>query len=127
VDNRTVAGRVIPSPSGKGTRLETRVPGSDVNPYLAIAAALASGLYGVSKGLKLKDAATVGSAYTNEKAERLPRNLWDATQRLKKSKIAHEILGDAFVEHFVATREWEWRQFQDSVTSWEMERYFEII
>lgn len=127
VDNRTVAGRVIPSASGKGTRLETRVPGSDVNPYLAISAALASGLYGVTQKLKLKDAATVGSAYTNEKAERLPRNLWEATQRLKKSKTAHEILGEAFVEHFVATREWEWRQFQDSVTSWEMERYFEII
>ena len=127
VDNRTVAARVIPSASGKATRLETRVPGSDVNPYLGIAAALASGLHGVQKGLKLRHAATQGSAYTNEKAERLPRNLWEATQRFKNSKLVREILGDAFVDHFAATREWEWRQFQDSVTSWEMERYFEII
>ncbi len=127
VDNRTVAARVISSAGGKSTRLETRVPGSDCNPYLAISAALASGLYGISKGLKLKDAPTQGSAYSNANAERLPRNLWEATRRFKDSKAAREILGDDFVDHFAATREWEWRQFQDSVTSWEMERYFEII
>jgi len=127
IDNRTVAARVIPSLSGKATRLETRVPGSDCNPYLAISAALASGLYGVMKGLKLKDAPTLGSAYTNDKALRLPRNLWEATQKFKHSKLVREVLGDAFVDHYAATREWEWRQFQDSVTSWEMERYFEII
>lgn len=126
VDNRTTALRVIPG-SSKSTRLEVRVPGSDVNPYLAVAAALAAGVYGVEKGLPLKQAATKGSAYSDTQHERLPRNLQDATVRLSESKVAREILGEEFVDHFVRTREWEWRQFQDSVTSWELQRYFEII
>lgn len=126
VDNRTTAFRVIRG-SSKSTRLETRVPGSDVNPYLAIAASLASGLYGIEKGLELKDKPVKGSAYTESKAERLPRNLYEATERLAKSKIAREIFGDEFVDHFVQTRLWEWRQFQTSVTNWELQRYFEII
>lgn len=126
VDNRTVAARVIPG-SSKSTRLEFRVPGSDVNPYLAIAASIAAGLYGVEKGLELKDKPVTGSAYTESQAERLPRNLYEATIRLQNSKLAHELLGSGFVDHFVKTRLWEWRQFQDSVTSWELGRYFEII
>ena len=126
VDNRTTALRVIPG-LPKSTRLETRVPGSDVNPYLAIAAAIASGLYGVQNNLALKSEPVTGSAYLQKNAERLPRNLQEATERLSKSKIAREIFGDTFVEHFVQTREWEWRQFQDSVTNWELQRYFEII
>jgi glutamine synthetase len=126
VDNRTTALRVIPG-SAKSTRLETRVPGSDVNPYLALAAAIASGLYGVEKNLSLDAKPISGSAYLDQKAERLPRNLYEATMRLSESKIAREIFGDKFVEHFVQTRLWEWRQFQDSVTNWELQRYFEII
>lgn len=125
VDNRTVAFRVIPG-SSKSTRLEVRVPGSDVNPYLAIAAAMAAGLYGVEKNLQLTDEPVQGSGYTVDKP-RLPRNLFDATQALSESKIARDILGEEFVDHFVRTRMWEWRQFQDSVTSWELQRYFEII
>ncbi|MEK6579994.1 MAG: glutamine synthetase family protein [Bdellovibrionota bacterium] len=126
IDNRTVAFRVIPG-SSKSTRVEARVPGSDVNPYLAGAAGIASGLYGVEKGLSLKQAAIKGSAYMSENIERLPRNLYDATQKLSDSKIAREIFGENFVDHFVRTRMWEWRQFQDSVTGWELQRYFEII
>ena len=126
VDNRTVAFRVIPG-SEKSTRLEARVPGSDVNPYLAVAAALASGLYGIKKGLTLKDKPIVGNAYADQKSERLPRNLYEATMRLQESKMAREVLGDAFVDHFVSTRIWEWNQFQKSVTQWELQRYFEII
>ena len=126
VENRTTAFRVIPG-SSKSTRLETRVPGSDINPYLAVAACLASGLYGVEKNLSLKDKPINGSAYLAEGAERLPRNLYEATKRLADSKIANEILGEPFVKHFVETRLWEWSQFQDSVTNWELQRYFEII
>jgi glutamine synthetase len=125
IDNRTVALRVIPG-SSKSTRLETRVPGSDVNPYLAVAASVGAGLYGVEKGLKLTAPAVKGSGYHTD-AERLPRNLWDATRKMADSKLANEIFGEAFVSHFVKTREWEWRQFQDSVTNWELQRYFEII
>ncbi|MBI2605721.1 MAG: glutamine synthetase [Deltaproteobacteria bacterium] len=126
VDNRTVAHRVIPG-SGKSTRLEARVPGADVNPYLAVAACVASGLYGVKKGLKLEDSPVVGNAYQDHKHERFPRNLLDATEKLARSELARELFGKEFVEHFVKTRQWEWRQFQNSVTQWELQRYFEII
>jgi glutamine synthetase len=126
IDNRTVAMRVIPG-SDKSTRLEARVPGSDVNPYLAVAGCIAGGLYGVLNELPLKEKPVQGSAYVESKAERLPRNLWEATRRMADSRIAHEILGSDFVDHFTRTRDWEWRQFQDSVTSWELQRYFEII
>jgi glutamine synthetase len=98
-----------------------------VNPYLAVAAGVAAGLYGVEKGLELKSKPVSGSAYMESQAERLPRNLHEATARLEQSKMARELFGDAFVDHFVRTRQWEWRQFQDSVTSWELQRYFEII
>ena len=126
VDNRTTAFRVIRG-SSKSTRLETRVPGSDINPYLAIAACAASGFYGVQKGLDLKAPAVSGSAYHDTKAERLPRTLYEATQRMADSKIANELFGEEFIDHFAKTRLWEWRQFQDSVTNWELQRYFEII
>jgi glutamine synthetase len=69
----------------------------------------------------------VGSGYADESVERLPRNLMDATRRFAESAVVRELLGDAFVDHFAATREWEWRQFQDAVTDWELRRYFEII
>jgi glutamine synthetase len=126
VDNRTVALRVIQG-SPKSTRVEVRVPGSDINSYLAIAASLAAGLYGIAKDLPLSAVPVKGSAYNVEGAERLPRTLQEATQRLADSKIAHEILGETFVDHFVRTRVWEWRQFQDAVTDWELRRYFEVI
>ncbi len=131
IDNRTAALRVITSASGTGseksTRVEVRVPGSDVNPYLAIAAATASGLYGIEKGLELKDAPIKGSAYQDTKHTRFPRSLDEATRKLSQSKIAHEIFGEKFLDHFTRSREWEWSQFQDSVTNWEHQRYFEII
>jgi glutamine synthetase len=57
----------------------------------------------------------------------LPRNLLEATERLDQSKLARELLGDAFVDHFVETRQWEWRQFGKAVTDWEVRRYLEII
>jgi glutamine synthetase len=57
----------------------------------------------------------------------LPATLWDAAQRLKASKVAREWFGDAFVDHFAATREWEEREFRKHITDWELARYFEII
>ena len=70
-----------------------------------------------------------GNAYDRKYPARLalPRTLWDSAQRLKGSKMARDWFGDAFVEHFAATREWEWRQWLDAVTDWELKRYFEII
>lgn len=126
VDNRTVAMRVL-SGSAKACRLESRVIGSDVNPFLAMAAALASGLYGIKKGLRLKQPETRGDAYSERSHGTLPSSLLEATQRMKESKIANEILGEKFVAHFTQTREWEWRQHLKGVTDWEFKRYFEII
>ncbi len=126
VDNRTVALRVL-SGGSKSCRLETRVIGSDVNPYLAMAAALASGLYGIKNKMKLKQPETIGNGYRDFSNGTLPGNLHEATQQMKNSIIAREILGERFVEHFTQTREWEWRQHLKAVTDWEFKRYFEII
>jgi len=125
IDNRTTALRAIPA-GEKSTRLETRVNGSDSNPYLALAAAVASGLYGIEHQLALQPAVT-GSGYADAEAVSLPRNLAEATDRFEQSAVARELFGAAFVEHFTATRRWEWRQFGRAVTDWELARYFEII
>jgi glutamine synthetase len=126
VDNRTTALRALPG-SASSTRLETRVVGSDANPYLAMAACLAAGLYGVRNRLPLNVPATRGSGYADKSNGVLPRNLWEATQAMKSSPLARELFGEAFTDHFVRTREWEWRQFGRVVTDWELKRYLEII
>jgi glutamine synthetase len=126
IDNRTASFRVIAG-SPKATRLETRCPGADVNPYLAMAAVIAAGLYGVEKGLKLTAPPITGTNQGAENIPRAPRTLIETTRNFSNSKIARDFLGDTFVEHFAATREWEWRQWLDGVTDWELKRYFEII
>ena len=126
VDNRTVALRVL-SGGSKSCRLETRVIGSDVNPYLAMSACLAAGLYGIKNNLKLEQPVTVGNGYRDYSNGTLPSTLIEATQQMKGSKLAKEILGEKFVEHFTQTREWEWKQHLKAVTDWEYKRYFEII
>jgi len=125
-DNRTASFRVI-SGSPKSTRLETRCPGADINPYLAVAALLAAGLDGVEKNLKLSAKPITGTNVGGENIPRAPRSLAATTEIFKKSKVARDWLGDDFVEHFALTREWEWRQWQDGVTDWELKRYFEVI
>lgn len=125
-DNRTCALRVLTG-SKKATRMEHRVVGSDVNPYLAMAACLASGLYGIKNKLELNIAPTKGNGYENLENGILPSNLLDASNKMKGSEIAKELFGETFVEHFTGTREWEWRQFSAAVTDWETKRYFEII
>jgi glutamine synthetase len=126
MDNRTVALRVL-SGSHSSCRLETRVIGSDVNPYLAMAGALAAGLYGIKNKLILEQLPTKGNGYTDGSNGRLPTTLDEATKMMKQSTIAREILGAGFVDHFTGTRDWEWRQHLKSVTDWELKRYFEII
>jgi glutamine synthetase len=126
LDNRTVALRVLAG-TPKSCRLETRVIGSDVNPYLAMAAALASGLYGIKHKLKLKQPATTGNGYADTSNAKLPKTLNEATQIMKQSEVANELFGEKFVEHFTQTREWEWNQHLKAVTDWEYKRYFEII
>ena len=127
VENRTCALRVIPG-SSKSQRVEYRISAADANPYLALAASIASGLWGIKNKTTLDEGIT-GNAYDVEMPEeyRLPSTLWDAAQRLKASEAAREALGDTFVDHFAATREWEEREFRKAVTDWELNRYFEII
>jgi glutamine synthetase len=125
-DNRTASFRVIAG-SPKSTRLETRCPGSDVNPYLAMAALLAAGLHGVEKKLKLTTPPIHGTNEGSENIPRAPRSLKETTAIFKASDTARDWFGDDFVDHFAATREWEWRQWQDAVTDWERVRYFEIV
>lgn len=126
IDNRTASFRVIAG-SPKSTRLETRCPGSDINPYLAVAALLAAGLHGVEKNLKLTARPITGTNVGAENIPRAPRSLAATTEIFKNSQVARDWLGDDFVEHFALTREWEWRQWQDGVTDWELKRYFEIV
>jgi glutamine synthetase len=125
VDNRTTALRAITGPTGKSTRVEYRLSGADTNPYLAIAATLAAGLYGIEQKLE-PPAAVTGDAY-QANAPSLPQTLEEATGLLQQSQTARSLLGDVFVDHYVRTREWEVRQYQRAVTDWERERYFEII
>jgi glutamine synthetase len=126
IDNRTTAIRVLPG-SDKSTRIEMRVPGSDANPYLAQAASLASGLYGIEKGLKLTQAPCKANGYEDKSNGILPANLWESTQKMKNSEVANSLFGEDFVKHFCQTREWEWKQAAKVVTDWELKRYFEII
>ena len=126
IDNRTASFRVIAG-SPKATRLETRCPGADVNPYLAMAAVIAAGLYGVEKGLKLTAPPITGTNQGAEHIARAPRTLMETTRNFRNSSIARDFLGDTFVDHFAATRDWEWRQWLDGVTDWELKRYCEII
>ncbi len=127
VENRTCALRVIKG-GPKSQRVEYRIGAADGNPYLVMAAALASGLYGIENELE-PETMVVGNAYdqTFPESLRLPTTLWDAAQRFKHSEPAKELFGEAFVSHFAATREWEEREFRKHVTDWELKRYFEII
>ncbi|MEZ0486768.1 glutamine synthetase family protein [Fibrella aquatica] len=125
-DNRTVAMRVL-NHAEAYTRVEMRVPGSDTNPYLAMGAALASGLYGIRHGLSLDVPATTGNGYENVTNGRLAPNLREATYLMRDSAIAAELFGGGFVNHFCQTRDWEHRQYASQVSDWELKRYFELI
>ncbi|MBF0278108.1 MAG: glutamine synthetase [SAR324 cluster bacterium] len=126
IDNRTTTIRALPG-SMKSTRIELRVVGSDANPYLAMAASLASGLYGIENNLNLEIEMTKGNGYNNTKDGVLANTLEQATRLMKESELAHQLFGEGFTRHFIQTREWEWKQHLKAVTDWEMRRYFEII
>ena len=127
VENRTCALRVIPG-APTAQRVEYRVGAADANPYLILAAALASGLAGFEQALE-PEAKIIGNAYDQKIDEqyRLPQSLWDAAQRLKQSELAKHWFGEEFVAHFAASREWEEREYRKHISDWELQRYFEII
>lgn len=127
IDNRTCALRVIPG-GAESQRIEHRLPGADANPYLALAAALASGLYGIENEIEPGPAIT-GNAYdaTLPPGRQLPRTLEEASQMFSDSAVARDWFGDSFVDHFAASRDWEVRQSRKYVSDWELARYFELI
>jgi glutamine synthetase len=123
IDNRTTALRAIIT-GPKATRVEHRLPGADANPYLSLAASLASGLHGIENGLALPEPAL--NAYTSDAAA-LPRSLKEANLLFGRSAAARKWFGDEFVDFYSMTRDWEVRQFERAVTDWELDRYFESI
>jgi glutamine synthetase len=92
-----------------------------------MAAVIAAGVHGVEKNLKLTAKPITGTNQGAENIPRAPRTLIETTRIFQQSDVARDFLGDDFVDHFAATREWEWRQWLDGVTDWELKRYFEII
>lgn len=124
IENRTCAIRVIGT-NAKSMRIEYRQLGADMNPYIGMAVSLAAGLYGIENEID-PGAPCEGNGYA-AKAKPLPRTLKDAVKLLDGSKLARRLLGDGFVDHYLRTREWEIRQYERAVTSWELERYLELI
>jgi glutamine synthetase len=122
-DNRTCALRVVGH--GQGLRLENRLPGGDVNPYLAIAGMIAAGLHGIDSGLDLEPPFE-GNAYESEKA-RVPSTLRDAQELFAQSGVAREAFGEEVVAHYVHAAEVELRAFEAAITDWEMYRGFERL
>jgi len=122
-DNRTCALRVIGH--GSSLRAENRVPGGDVNPYLALAALVAAGLHGIENELPLEPAFE-GNAYGSDKP-RVPATLRDAAELFEKSSLARSAFGDDVVEHYVNAARVELAAFDAAVTDWERFRGFERL
>jgi glutamine synthetase len=120
-DNRTCGFRIVGH--GQGLRTESRIPGADVNPYLAFAALLAAGLYGIENKLELPPAFT-GNAYESN-VKRFPHSLRDAIAALEGGKMARAALGDDVVDHYLNFARSEQAQFDKVVTDFERERLYE--
>jgi glutamine synthetase len=123
LDNRTAGYRVV----GDGTRnvrVECRVGGSDLNPYLAIAAQIAAGIAGIEGKLELEKEFR-GDAYQARKAREIPNSLAAATQALKKSTMLRDAMGSDVIDHYVRAAEWEQEDFASKVTEYEVNRGFE--
>jgi glutamine synthetase len=124
VDNRTLGFRKVGH--GKGTRVECRIPGADANSYYVFAGAIAGGLYGIRHQLPLGDP-YVGNGYTAADIPRIPWSIVDAIELWEHSAIAKECFGDEVHHHILTTAKAEWRAFNQTVTDWELRRYWERI
>ena len=123
MDNRTAGYRVCGADT-KAVRVECRVGGADLNPYLAFAAQLAAGLYGIENKLELEDQ-FVGDAYGGEGAREIPSTLRAATEALDNSKMLRAAMGNDVVDHYVHAAKWEQFEYDRRVTDWEVNRGFE--
>ncbi|OED37837.1 glutamine synthetase [Chromatiales bacterium (ex Bugula neritina AB1)] len=123
VDNRTAGFRLC-GESTKAVRVECRIPGSDVNPYLAQAALLAAGIKGIEDKLELADAAT-GDLYNDDSVAEIPSTLRSAIECFKNSTMLTEAMGEEVIAHYTHCAEWEQETFDRAVTQWEVARGFE--
>ncbi len=121
-DNRTAGFRVLGE--GSAMRVECRIPGADVNPYLAFAAVVAAGLYGIEQRLALEHP-FAGNAYSASSIREVPKTLREATQALDGSTALRKAFGDEVIDHYVHAARWEQAEYDRRVTDWELVRYFE--
>ena len=122
-DNRTAGFRLC-GENTKGVRVECRIGGADLNPYLAFAALLAAGLSGIEQKLALEPVFE-GDAYSGKKLREVHKTLRDATAALRKSRMLSAALGQDVIDHYVHTAEWEQFEYDRRVTDWELKRGFE--
>jgi glutamine synthetase len=123
MDNRTAGFRLCGAET-KSIRIECRMGGADLNPYLAFAALLAAGLSGIEEEMEL-EAAYVGDAYYGKRLREVPKTLREATETMAKSKMLRAAFGDAVIDHYVHTAEWEQFEYDRRITDWELKRGFE--
>jgi len=123
VDNRTAGFRLCGAGT-KGVRVECRIGGSDLNPYLAQAAMLAAGIKGIKDKMALASP-TTGDVYEDAKAGDIPQSLRAATDTLRASKFLRDAMGDDVIDHYTRAAEWEQEEFDKAVTDWEIARGFE--
>lgn len=123
IDNRTAGFRLCGA-NTKGIRIECRVGGSDINPYLAQAVQLAAGIKGIEEKLTLPKP-TSGDVYDDQGAKEIPSTLRAATESLRNSAFLKEALGEDVVAHYTRAAEWEQEEFDQIVTDWEIARGFE--
>jgi glutamine synthetase len=121
-DNRTAGFRVVGH--GPSLRVECRIPGADVNPYLAYAATIAAGLHGIEQKLELEPEIS-GNLYEMEGIRDVPKTLREAIAALDGSTVLRQALGDPVVEHYLHTGRWEQTEYDRRVTDWELQRIFE--
>lgn len=130
IENRLTALRVICAPTceEEATHIEIRIPGSDVNCYLALAACIAAGYHGIQNKLELtQEPAHKDSEIEDHQGEYLSKNLKDATLKMMEPEsVARHILGNDFIDHYGMTRLHECKQFESEVTDYEINRYFEL-
>ena len=122
-DNRTAGFRLC-GEGTKGIRMECRIGGADLNPYLAFAALIAAGLAGIDEKLELQKP-FVGDAYQAARLPEIPKTLREATETLAKSRMLKAALGEDVVEHYVHTARWEQLEYDRRITDWELHRGFE--
>ena len=123
LDNRTAGFRLCGA-DGKAIRIECRIGGADLNPYLAFAALIAAGLAGIEQKMEL-ESAYVGDAYQGKALREVPKTLREATELMRNSKMLRAAFGDEVIDHYVHNAEWEQFEYDRRITDWELKRGFE--